>query len=340
MRQAQDVSLRRYNTFGVEARAARVVQIDSVGELPGQAFFPATDLVLGGGSNVLLADDLNGTVFLNRIRGMRIVSDEQDSVLVEACAGEIWHSLVLWTLAQGLSGLENLSLIPGLSGAAPLQNIGAYGVELADLLESVQAWDWAAGRLLRFGNRDCGFGYRSSRFKSDNAQRYLITAIRLRLSRSYQPRLSYPGLAEQLAAMGISQPTAQQVSRAVIALRKRKLPDPARLGNAGSFFTNPVVDPGQAESLRRRFPELPVHALGARHAKLGAAWMIEHCGWKGYRHGDAGVAEQHALVLVNHGRASGAQILELADMVRQSVHETFGIELQTEPVIVGAQSAA
>jgi UDP-N-acetylmuramate dehydrogenase len=335
MKAARGVSLQRYNCFGVPATAARAVQIDSLEDLRGQTFDPQRDLVLGGGSNVLLAGDIEGTVFLNRIRGMRLVALDEDSAVVEAGAGEIWHSLVLWSLAQGLNGLENLSLIPGLCGAAPIQNIGAYGVELADLLDSVEAWEWPAGRLVRIPNRDCGFGYRDSRFKSRDTQRYLITSIRLRLSRSFRPRLSYPGLIDQLAAMGIAEPSAQQVSRAVIALRKRRLPNPARLGNAGSFFQNPIVDPGQAETLRRRFEGLPVHDLGPRAAKLSAAWMIEHCGWKGYRDGDAGVSAQHALVLVNHGRASGQDILSLAGKIMQSVEETFGIRLQPEPVIVG-----
>jgi UDP-N-acetylmuramate dehydrogenase len=335
MKQAHDVSLQRYNCLGVQARAARAVQIDAPEDLHGQAFNPESDLVLGGGSNVLLAGDIEGTVFLSRIRGMRLVSLDEDRAVVEASAGEIWHSLVLWTLAQGLSGLENLSLIPGLCGAAPMQNIGAYGVELSDLLESVQAWEWPTGRLVRIANRDCGFGYRDSRFKSQDTHRYLITSIRLRLSRSFKPRLSYPGLMEQLTSMDIHEPTAQLVSRAVIALRKRKLPDPARLGNAGSFFQNPVVGPDLAETLRAQFQGLPVHALGPRAAKLSAAWMIEFCGWKGFREGDAGVSEQHALVLVNHGNASGRDILSLAKKIVRSVDETFGIRLQPEPVVIG-----
>lgn len=334
MRRADDVSLRRYNSFGVEARAREVVQLDSLSDLEGLNFDPACDLVLGGGSNLLLANDIEGTVFLNRIRGMRILSDRDGIATVEAAAGEIWHSLVLWSLAHGLTGLENLSLIPGLAGAAPLQNIGAYGVELSDVLESVQAWDWQSRERVEFSNTDCQFGYRDSRFKSGDAGRYLVTALRLRLSRQFEPRLTYSGLGEQLAKMEISSPTARQVSQAVIMLRKRKLPDPALVGNAGSFFKNPLVTCEAADSLRSRFPDLPLFAVEGRHCKLGAGWMIEHCGWKGFREGDAGVSERHALVLVNHGHASGREILALADKVSESVFETFGIRLETEPRIV------
>jgi UDP-N-acetylmuramate dehydrogenase len=334
MKQAEGISLRRYNTFGIDVRSNRVIQVDSLTDLPQIGFQPGRDLVLGGGSNVLLTADFPGMVLLNRLSGMRIVGEHNGTTLVEAAAGEIWHSLVLWSLANGLSGLENLSLIPGLTGAAPMQNIGAYGVELSDLLESVQAWDWQAERLVEFGQADCDFSYRDSRFKSRDAGRYLITHVRLRLSRVFRPRLGYAGLNEQLAAMELTDPSARQVSQAVIMLRKRKLPDPARIGNAGSFFKNPTVTAEQAEVLARRHEGLPVHSVSAQMAKLSAGWMIEQCGWKGYRDGDAGVSDRHALVLVNHGQVSGAEILDLANRITASVLETFGVQLQPEPTIV------
>jgi len=337
MKRAHNISLKRYNSFGIEAQAREVVQIDAPGDLHGLTFDPERDLVLGGGSNMLLAGNIEGTVFLNRIPGMRVLSEQDGAAQVEAGAGELWHSLVLWSIARGLSGLENLSLIPGLCGAAPIQNIGAYGVELRDVLASVTAWDWQEQRLIEIGNSDCRFGYRDSRFKAADADRYFITALQLRLATSFQPRLRYSGLAEQLKAMEVTEPTARQVSQAVIMLRKRKLPDPARTGNAGSFFKNPVVDAATAEALQRRFPLLPAHAAGANACKLSAAWMIEHCGWKGCRDGDAGVSAQHALVLVNHGQATGMQILELARKVADSVKETFGVNLEPEPRIVGAE---
>jgi UDP-N-acetylmuramate dehydrogenase len=330
------VSLRRYNTFGVRATARRLLAIESVDDLAGVSFDPATDLVLGGGSNVLLAGDVPGTVFLNRIGGMRITGTAGDETLVEAGGGCQWHSLVLWTLAQDLGGLENLSLIPGRVGAAPMQNIGAYGVELSDLLESVAAWDWQAGRPVRFSNRDCRFAYRDSRFRSEQPDRYLVTSISLRLRRCHAPNLTYAGLREELDAMGVAAPTPELVSRAVITIRRRKLPDPARIGNAGSFFKNPVLHPDRAESLRTRFDDLPVHIVTADSAKLSAAWMIEHCGWKGHREGDAGVSDLHALVLVNHGRATGREILALSKKIAASVLHEFGVVLEPEPRIVGA----
>jgi len=327
-------SLRRLSTFAVEARAAAVVEIETATDVESIEFQAPGDLLLGGGSNILFAADVPGTVYLVRIAGRRIVQRDRDTALVEAGAGEDWHQLVLWSLEQGLSGLENLSLIPGRVGAAPIQNIGAYGVELADTLESVITWDLRERRWRHFSNTDCRFGYRDSRFKSGVPDRYLITGITLRLHGRFVPRLEYAGIREELARQGIGDPNPRQVSEAVVRLRRRKLPDPGELGNAGSFFKNPVVGRERAEALQQRFPGLPVYPLPHEAAKLGAAWMIEHCGWRGYRQGDAGVAERHALVLVNHGHASGGELLELAGRVRDSVREAFGVELEPEPRII------
>ncbi len=330
MKTGENLALKSFTTFGVAARAARVVEIDSPADLARCRFEPATDLVLGGGSNVLLASDIDGTVFLNRIRGMRAVEDRGQSVLVEARGGQLWHSLVLWSLREGLSGLENLSLIPGLVGAAPMQNIGAYGVELSEVLERVEAWDWQQGRMVEFSTAECGFAYRDSRFKSRDAGRFFITRIFLRLARHFTPRLDYDELREELGRSNIAAPDAHQVSRAVIMLRRRKLPDPTLLGNAGSFFKNPQVSAAEAESLRARFRDLPSFPANAATVKLSAAWLIEQCGWKGHREGDAGVSDRHALVLVNHGNASGAEILALAHRVRDSVLERTGVRLEPE----------
>ena len=335
MKVAESVSLKRYNSFGVAATARRVIQIETLEDLAELTFDPATDRVLGGGSNLLFAADVTGTVFLNRLTGMRLRHDDGGQAEADVAAGELWHSLVLWSLAQGLSDLENLSLIPGLAGAAPMQNIGAYGVELSDTLASVQAWDWHERRLVEFSREECDFAYRSSRFKTNDRDRYLITAVRLRLSRAFIPRLEYAGLKEQLEAMGVEQPDARQVSQAVIMQRKRKLPNPALIGNAGSFFKNPLISSDQAEDLAARFPGIPVHPTPEGSAKLSAGWLIEQCGWKGHREGDAGVSDKHALVLVNHGSANGAEILALARKIARSVEETFGVALEPEPVIVG-----
>jgi len=255
--------------------------------------------------------------------------------VVRAEAGAGWDALVDWTLARGLAGLENLALIPGLVGAAPIQNIGAYGVEVAECIAVVEAWDRGSGRMVRLDPPDCGFGYRDSVFKRA-PDRWIVTAVEFRLSRNGAPRLGYAGVREELDAMAIANAGPAEVAGAVRRLRRRKLPDPAVIGNAGSFFKNPVVTAESAERLRSGHADLPVYPAGPGKAKLSAAWLIEHCGWRGAREGDAGVAAQHALVLVNHGHASGAELLALARRVAASVEVRFGVRLEPEPRIVGA----
>lgn len=338
MKRTRKASLKHLNSFSVEARAGQLLELESEDDLQTYAqqfhFDPAHDLILGAGSNILFAGDIEGTVILNRISGRKIVADSHDEVLLEVCAGENWHQLVLWSLDQGLSGIENLSLIPGLAGAAPIQNIGAYGVELADVLDSVQALDLESSELREFKHADCHFAYRNSRFKSADVGRYLITRIRLRLQRHFVARLDYAGLNEELQAMGIDEPDAKNVGAAVIRIRQRKLPDPRITGNAGSFFKNPVVNRATADLLEKEFTELPVFPMDNDSAKLSAAWMIEKCGWKGRSMGRAAVSGQHALVLVNKDNATGAELLALADAIRESVRDRFAIKLQPEPLIV------
>jgi len=337
MKRIPDASLKPFNSFAVEARAGQLLVLENEDDLQAllteHAFDPDRDLILGSGSNILFAGDVEGTVILNRISGKWIIDDSNDDVLLEACGGENWHQLVLWSLDQGLSGIENLSLIPGLAGAAPMQNIGAYGVELADVLDSVQVLDLKSAELREFKNQDCYFGYRNSRFKSSDAGRYLINRIRLRLQRKFIPKLSYQGLSDELTTMGIKTPTASQVSEAVIRIRQRKLPDPKVTGNAGSFFKNPVVSRTTADLLKKEYDKLPVYPAGDE-VKLSAAWMIEHCGWKGRSFGRAAVSEQHALVLVNKDNASGREILALSNAIGESVRGRFGVELQPEPLII------
>ncbi len=328
------VDLSPFNTFGVHATATRVLAIESVEQLSNTDFDPARDLVLGGGSNLLLVGDVPGAVLLNRIRERRILGQVGERTGVRLGAGEPWHEAVRWTLDQGLSGLENLSLIPGLAGAAPLQNIGAYGVELAEALLQVEAWDWQARRERIFDREECDFAYRDSRFKSRDRDRFLVTGLILGLDRVFRPRLDYAGVREAVSAAGIAHPTALDVSDAVMRIRRRKLPDPAHIGNAGSFFKNPVVAAPDAERLRADWPGLPLYRAGAGQSKASAAWMIEHCGWKGHREGDAGVSERHALVLVNHGRATGRQIADLAARIVDSVRGRFGLTLVNEPRII------
>lgn len=335
MKLTERPSLKALNSFGVEAAASLLIRLDSeedVLSLP--PFDPNRDLLLGGGSNVLISSDVPGTVWLNRIAGRSIVDSNPDHVWVDAGSGENWHDLVRWTLEEGLSGIENLSLIPGLAGAAPIQNIGAYGVELSSVLESVTAWDMLKASWAELSASDCQLAYRDSRFKSVEPDRYLVTSIRMRLNREYQPRLAYAGLVDELRAMGITRPSASDVSNAVIRLRSRKLPDPAELGNAGSFFKNPHVPADRAARLAGRYPGLVTWKMDEATVKLSAAWLIEFCGFKGSRQGDAGVSENHALVLVNHGCATGSEILALANSIQTAVFEEFGISLETEPELV------
>lgn len=328
-------SLRNFNSFGVAATAGRMLTLENEEDLPGMpAFDPATDFLLGGGSNVLFASDIPGTVFRNNMKGKAIVRSNDDHAWVEAAAGENWHELVRWTLQQELCGLENLSLIPGLAGAAPIQNIGAYGVELSAVLESVTAWDMARSSLRLFSLEECRPGYRDSYFKSVAPDRYLITSILLRLDRRFSPRLDYAGLREELEQAQTGELTALQVSDAVMRIRQRKLEDPAAIGNAGSFFKNPVVQNTDCQVLTGRFRDLPCWPVTRETSKLSAAWMIEHCGLKGYRQEDAGVSPRHALVLVNHGNATGRQILNLARTIQSRVKQTFGLLLEPEPRIV------
>lgn len=330
-------SLREMNTFGVSAQAALLVEVnDEEDVLSMPSYDPARDFVLGGGSNVLFVDDVPGTVFLNRIKGIEIIESDKEHALIEVGAGENWHRLVTWSVQQGLFGLENLAMIPGLAGAAPIQNIGAYGVELSSVLEFVCAWDWQTSSWVVLSNEQCGFRYRDSIFRSTSAERYFITSIRLRLARRFRPRLDYGGLKETLAGAGVAHPAATDVMMAVIRLRQKKLPDPAVEGNAGSFFKNPVVSSERIRSLLERFPDMPVWKVSEREAKVSAAWMIERCGLKGRQHMEAAVSMRHALVLVNQGRARGIAIWQLAEQVQDQVRQQFGVELEPEPRIYRA----
>jgi len=335
MKVVERPSLKGMNSFGVEASAGLLIEIESeedVLSLP--AFNPTRDLVLGGGSNVVFASDVPGTVFHNHILGRTIIEDSAEHAVLEIGAGENWHQLVRWSLERGLSGLENLSLIPGQAGAAPIQNIGAYGVELSSVLRGVTAWDWQRSAWVCFESADCQLGYRDSLFKSAAADRYLLTSLQLRLNRVFRPQLDYAGLSDTLSGMGVEHPSARDVSDAVIRLRRRKLPDPAVTGNAGSFFKNPELDPEQAHALAAAHPGLPRWPTDDGRSKLSAAWMIENCGLKGLREGDAAVSEQHALVLVNLGSASGKNIVTLARRIQSIVADRFGLMLEPEPRLI------
>ncbi|MBP4044067.1 UDP-N-acetylmuramate dehydrogenase [Chromobacterium violaceum] len=334
-----DVDLRPYNTFGMAVRAAHFCQLDDAADLPALLAHPlyrqGPVLWLGGGSNLLLTRDYPGLVVKVALAGIRLLREDGDDMIVEAAAGENWHGFVQHALAQGWYGLENLSLIPGTVGASPVQNIGAYGVEVKDrLLEVVCAQLDRNGEAATLSNAECRFGYRDSVFKHEAAGRLLVTAVRFRLSRRAELRTGYGDIQQQLQADGVDRPTPLDVSRAVVAIRQSKLPDPAVLGNAGSFFKNPVVPAEQAAALLERYPQLPRYPAADGKVKLAAGWLIDQCGLKGYRDGDAGVHDRQALVLVNHGRATGEQMRALARKVQQTVKEKFGVELEPEPLIL------
>lgn len=329
------------NSFGVAAHAPWLVEVDDAAALP--ALFSAelgnaeSLLVLGGGSNLLFAADPSGPVLALRARDVRVIADAGGQAIVRADAGVPWHALVMQALALGLGGLENLALIPGTVGAAPIQNIGAYGVEVGEHIHAVEAFERRTGQIRRLGRDACAFAYRDSAFKRE-PQRWIVTAVEFALSRTARPVLDYAGLRDELAMMAVAAPDARQVAAAVMRIRRRRLPDPAALGNAGSFFKNPVVPLAQADALRAAHAQLPVfRGDGDATRKLSAAWLIDACGWKGHRDGDAGVSAQHALVLVNHGHAGGMQLLDLARRIAASVRRRFGVALEPEPRIIGAQ---
>lgn len=333
-----DVSLESFNTFGLAARARRYLrvtdpaQLTALGAAPGLAALPR--LVLGGGSNLLLTRDVDALVLHMALAGRAIVGATQDAILVRAQAGENWHGFVQWTLAQGLGGLENMALIPGTVGAAPIQNIGAYGLEVKDRFHSLTVFDFASGTTRVLDAAACRFGYRDSIFKHPAGAGLVVLDVTFALPRAWTPNLRYAELAQALAEAGIAAPTPQQVSDAVVAIRRRKLPDPAVIGNAGSFFKNPVVGRAQADALLLDWPDLVQHAQADGSVKLAAGWLIDRCGWKGRNLGRAGVYPKQALVLVNNGGATGAEVLALARAIQADVRARFGVELEAEPVMV------
>ena len=332
------VSLKPYNTFGLPAVAHTLVRITSDADVrrvvDDRELGLAPKFILGGGSNIILTRDMPQVVLKVEVRGMRLVEARADAWIVEAGAGESWHALVEFTLANGFPGLENLALIPGSVGACPVQNIGAYGVELQDRFEELDAVDLVTGRSVTIGAQACAFGYRDSVFKHMLAGRSLITRVRFRLPRPWQPVLGYLELQKKMAETGNHAPEAREIFDWVCAIRRGKLPDPAAIGNAGSFFKNPVVTPEQCRDIIGRDPEIVYYPMADGSVKLAAAWMIDACGWKGKSVGDAGVYEKQALVLVNRGAAIGSEVMTLALAIQESVYGRFGIRLEPEPVVV------
>lgn len=327
------ISLKPFNTFGIDVFAENFVAISTLEDLNAafqQQLFAHKFLILGGGSNVLFAGDFPGTIFKNNLKGISLVTTKEDTVLIKAASGEIWHDLVMYSVQNNFGGVENLSLIPGTVGAAPMQNIGAYGIELIDVFESLTAFDVKDGTYRIFTKEECDFGYRSSVFKTIYKDRYFITDVTLRLSKSPVLNISYGAIKDVLAEKNIIQPTIKDISDAVIAIRKSKLPDPNILGNAGSFFKNPEIPESFYLQLKTTFPEMPGYPTTAGFTKVPAGWLIEQCGWKGKQVGNTGAHKNQALVLVNYGNATGAEIMQHAFTIQQSVQEKFGITIIPE----------
>jgi len=338
----QDVSLQSLNSFGISAQAHRFVHIESLEQLralhaeiqvdPELSRLPL--LVLGGGSNMILSDHLPYLVLQMGIAGRELVRETDDVFIVRAGAGEVWHSFVQWTLSQGYPGLENLSLIPGTVGASPIQNIGAYGIEIQDCFHQLTAFDVLTGELKIFDKSACAFGYRDSIFKSGERDRYVIVDVSFALPKKWASRLAYGDVAKYLHDRGIITPSPVDVSEAIISIRQSKLPDPALIGNAGSFFKNPIVSSELRDHLLQHFPTCINYVQPDGGYKLAAGWLIEQCGWKGRRCGAVGVYEKQALVLVNLGGATGAQVRAVAQQIQTDVFAKFAVALEVEPVFI------
>lgn len=345
-----NVPLQAHNSFGIAARAERLLRLRSMDDVQALLGDPVLSrephFVLGGGSNIVITGDIKRLVIKVELKGRQLVSEDDKAWVVQAAAGEDWHEFVAWTLAQGCPGLENLALIPGLVGACPVQNIGAYGVELQDRFESLDAVDLHTGQQFTLDAAQCAFGYRDSVFKhaaTDSRDlgllgRALITQVRFRLAKKWKAEISYADLEKKQAQKGVAQPTAQQVFDWVCEIRRAKLPDPAVIGNAGSFFKNPTVTPEQCQDIIAREPRLVHYQLADGRFKLAAAWLIDACGWRGKSVGNAAVYEKQALVIVNKGGAAqpctGGEVVTLAQAIQTSVYERFGIRLEPEPVVV------
>ena len=337
LRFIEQADLTARNTFAIAATAQFLAEVYSESQLVALLNTVTAKrlpiLVVGGGSNMVLSQDYQGLVICPQLLGIRCVSQGQTTVLIEAAAGENWHQFVQHCLAQGWYGLENLSLIAGTVGAAPIQNIGAYGVELKDSFVSLRAVCRQTGQIREFSRAECEFGYRDSVFKRQYKDQYIITAVRFKLSKVAKASLKYGDIHQELNSKGITTPTPQQVAQAVIAIRQRKLPDPAQIGNAGSFFKNPVISQAQFEVLKQQYPNIVAYPQ-AQSVKLAAGWLIEQAGWKGQSLGQAGVYQKQALVLVNRGAATGQEVVNLAQAIQKSVLEKFGVNLEIEVNVV------
>lgn len=330
-------SLKQYNTFGIEAKASSFVAVHTTEELKLvlQQNVREKKFILGGGSNMLLTQDIEALVIHIDLKGKKIIRETDSHVWIEAQAGENWHEFVLWTLSQNYGGLENMSLIPGNVGTTPVQNIGAYGTEIKDTMVSCQAMKIDDQTMHDFSNADCRFGYRESIFKQEAKDQYIITSVVFQLTKQHHKiNTAYGDIQSELAKKGITQPTIQDVSDAVIAIRQSKLPDPKTLGNSGSFFKNPILLKSDFEPIHGRFPEMKYYEVSPTEVKVPAGWLIEQAGFKGKRFGDAGVHKNQALVLVNYGNATGRELLKLSQDIQETVFNTFGIRIEAEVNVI------
>ena len=326
----KDISLRAYNTFGIDVKSKKFISIQSTEALKAvlNQNQEAQLLVLGGGSNLLLTQDFDGLTLKIENRGIEILHEDEYGARIKVAAGENWHDFVLWCLEKDFGGVENLALIPGSVGAAPIQNIGAYGVELSQVFERCEAMSRETGEIKIFNKTECEFGYRNSIFKNALKGQYIISSVQFNLTKApHQINISYGGLSEKIESKS---PSIQKIAQAVVEIRSAKLPDPLQIGNSGSFFKNPVVDSKQFSALQQQYPNLPHYPDQEGKIKIPAAWLIDHLGFKGYRKNDAGVHQNQALVLVNYGNASGAEIKKLAQQIKDKVLENFSIDLEFE----------
>ena len=331
----QNISLKKYNTFGIDVNAKRFISVASFYELQQLLKNEKDFFLISGGSNMLLTKDIDKLVVHINIKGISIDREDDNSVFITVNSGENWHDFVLWSISQNYGGLENLSLIPGNVGTCPIQNIGAYGVEVKDTITKVEALEIKTGKLITFSNEDCHFGYRNSIFKNEAKGKYILTAVSFKLTKkNHQLNTSYGAIETELAQKKIVNPTLKDVSDAVIAIRQSKLPDPKEIGNSGSFFKNPVISKHNFLVFQKEHPNVPSYTVSDTEIKVPAGWLVEQSGFKGKRFGDAGVHEKQALVLVNYDNASGEEIYQLAKKVQQTVLAKFNISLEIEVNVI------
>ena len=338
MKLLENISLKKLNTFGIDASCRYYLDINSIEDIKeyiqDKTLKGYKRLVLGGGSNLLFTKSFDGIVLKNNLKGIEIIKEDADHVYLKSAAGEIWHNFVLNSIDKGLGGIENLSLIPGCVGASPMQNIGAYGVEIKDTFHELEAINFDDGAIHKFNAKDCEFGYRESVFKHKLKDRFIICNVTFKLSKHPIFNTSYGAIEQELQNMQVKELSLQAISNAVCALRSSKLPNPAEIGNAGSFFKNPVIDAQKFEALKHLFPSIVGYKNNEKEVKLAAGWLIEQCGWKGFRSGDAGVHKNQALVLVNYKDATGDEIFLLSEKIIESVLLKFGVSLEREVNII------